>query len=88
MQISHIRAQLAGQKYEFCVTFDDGNEVPVSAHDLHSYQRFQRAVLSQTGQKYALYLITQARARDRAEVWAGEIRLLLYTSTSAEDATL
>ena len=87
MYISRIRAQLAGQKYEFYVTFDAGITATVSAHDLHSYKRFQRAVLSQTGQVYERYSISTARARDRADVWVRAIRDLLDAPTSSEDTT-
>lgn len=87
MRIDHINRIRAGSAYRFCVTFGDGNTVDVSANDLHSYKRFQRAVLSQTGQVYERYSISTARARDRADVWVRAIRDLLDAPTSSEDTT-
>ena len=87
MRIDHINRKRAGSAYRFCVTFGDGNTVDVSANDLHSYKRFQRAVLSQTGQLYERDSITMARARDRPDLWGRAIRDLLYASTSSEDTT-
>ena len=83
MQIKSIAPVRTGTIHQFRVTFTNSTQVTVTAAELQSYRRFQRAILEQTGQ---LFYYTNAEYRGGVSAWRVHVSLRLRESPQPQMA--
>jgi hypothetical protein len=85
MEITALqRCQAPSKRFRVC--FDDGTELNVPAADLQTFERFQRAVLAATGNRYRGDQVkAQPRAFDRAAAWLADITVAMQYTAPLEN---
>jgi len=83
MYIKSIVPVQTGAIHRFTVTFTDSTQATVTAAELQSYPRFQRAILAQTGQ---LFYYTNAEYRGGVSAWRVHVSLRLRESPQPQMA--